>query len=282
MESFISVKNVSFSYGKDTVLDNISLEIEKGKFTALLGHNGCGKSTMAKLFNALLLPDKGTISVDGIVPETEDEVYEIRKKVGLVLQNPDNQLVATIVEEDVAFGCENLGVNPREIRERVDKALKAVNMYEYRRHAPHKLSGGQKQRVAIAGIIAMQPECIVLDEPTAMLDPQGRKEVTDTIRFLNREYGITIILITHYMDEAVLADRVIVMDKGSILTQGNPSEVFSQAELLREHSLDIPQSAQLIHMLKKNGIKTDTLPLKPDECIRLLEEMLAGTDFRLC
>ena len=282
MESFISVKNVSFSYGKDTVLDNISLEIEKGKFTALLGHNGCGKSTMAKLFNALLLPDKGTILVDGIVPETEDEVYEIRKKVGLVLQNPDNQLVATIVEEDVAFGCENLGVNPREIRERVDKALKAVNMYEYRRHAPHKLSGGQKQRVAIAGIIAMQPECIVLDEPTAMLDPQGRKEVTDTIRFLNREYGITIILITHYMDEAVLADRVIVMDKGSILTQGNPSEVFSQAELLREHSLDIPQSAQLIHMLKKNGIKTDTLPLKPDECIRLLEEMLAGTDFRLC
>ena len=282
MESFISVKNVSFSYGKDTVLDNISLEIEKGKFTALLGHNGCGKSTMAKLFNALLLPDKGTISVDGIVPETEDEVYEIRKKVGLVLQNPDNQLVATIVEEDVAFGCENLGVNPKEIRERVDKALKAVNMYEYRKHAPHKLSGGQKQRVAIAGIIAMQPECIVLDEPTAMLDPQGRKEVTDTIRFLNREYGITIILITHYMDEAVLADRVIVMDKGSILTQGNPSEVFSQAELLREHSLDIPQSAQLIHMLKKNGIKTDTLPLKPDECIRLLEEMLVGTDFRLC
>ena len=282
MESFISVKNVSFSYGKDTVLDNISLEIEKGKFTALLGHNGCGKSTMAKLFNALLIPDKGTVSVGGIVPETEDEVYEIRKKVGLVLQNPDNQLVATIVEEDVAFGCENLGINPREIRERVDKALKAVNMYEYRRHAPHKLSGGQKQRVAIAGIIAMQPECIVLDEPTAMLDPQGRKEVTDTIRFLNREYGITIILITHYMDEAVLADRVIVMDKGSILTQGNPSEVFSQAELLREHSLDIPQSAQLIHMLKKNGIKTDTLPLKPDECIRLLEEMLAGTDFRLC
>ena len=282
MESFISVKNVSFSYGKDTVLDNISLEIEKGKFTALLGHNGCGKSTMAKLFNALLLPDKGTILVDGIVPETEDEVYEIRKKVGLVLQNPDNQLVATIVEEDVAFGCENLGVNPREIRERVDKALKAVNMYEYRRHAPHKLSGGQKQRVAIAGIIAMQPECIVLDEPTAMLDPQGRKEVTDTIRFLNREYGITIILITHYMDEAVLADRVVVMDKGSILTQGSPGEVFSQAELLREHSLDIPQSAQLIHMLKKNGIKTDTLPLKPDECIRLLEEMLAGTDFRLC
>ena len=282
MESFISVKNVRFSYGKDTVLDNISLEIEKGKFTALLGHNGCGKSTMAKLFNALLLPDKGTISVDGIVPETEDEVYEIRKKVGLVLQNPDNQLVATIVEEDVAFGCENLGVNPKEIRERVDKALKAVNMYEYRKHAPHKLSGGQKQRVAIAGIIAMQPECIVLDEPTAMLDPQGRKEVTDTIRFLNREYGITIILITHYMDEAVLADRVIVMDKGSILTQGNPSEVYSQAELLREHSLDIPQSAQLIHMLKKNGIKTDTLPLKPDECIRLLEEMLAGTDFRLC
>lgn len=282
MESFISVKNVSFSYGKDTVLDNISLEIEKGKFTALLGHNGCGKSTMAKLFNALLLPDKGTISVDGIVPETEDEVYEIRKKVGLVLQNPDNQLVATIVEEDVAFGCENLGVNPKEIRERVDKALKAVNMYEYRKHAPHKLSGGQKQRVAIAGIIAMQPECIVLDEPTAMLDPQGRKEVTDTIRFLNREYGITIILITHYMDEAVLADRVVVMDKGSILTQGSPGEVFSQAELLREHSLDIPQSAQLIYMLKKNGIKTDTLPLKPDECIRLLEEMLAGTDFRLC
>lgn len=278
MESFISVKNVSFSYGKATVLDNISLEIEKGKFTALLGHNGCGKSTMAKLFNALLIPDKGTVSVDGIVPETEDDVYEIRRKVGLVLQNPDNQLVATIVEEDVAFGCENLGINPKEIRERVDKALKAVNMYGYRKHAPHKLSGGQKQRVAIAGIIAMQPECIVLDEPTAMLDPQGRKEVTDTVRFLNKEYGITVILITHYMDEAVLADRVVVMDKGKILTQGTPNEVFSQAELLKEHSLDIPQSAQLVNMLRENGVETEALPLKPDECIDILKKCIKAAE----
>ena len=278
MESFISIKNVSFSYGKAAVIDNISLEIEKGKFTALLGHNGCGKSTMAKLFNALLLPDEGTVSVDGIIPETEDDIYEVRRKVGLVLQNPDNQLVATIVEEDVAFGCENLGINPKEIRERVDNVLKAVNMYEYRKHAPHKLSGGQKQRVAIAGIIAMKPECIVLDEPTAMLDPEGRKEVTDTVRFLNKEYGITAVLITHYMDEAVLADKVIVMDKGKILTQGTPDEIFSQAELLKKHSLDIPQSAQLVHMLRKNGIKTDTLPLKPDECIDLIKKYIKTSE----
>lgn len=274
MENFIEVKNVYFSYGEKQVLKNISFNIESGEFVALLGHNGCGKSTMAKLFNVLLTPDSGTITIDGIQAKDEDDIYKIRSKVGLVLQNPDNQLVATIVEEDVAFGPENLGISPKEIRERVDSALKAVDMYEYRRHAPHKLSGGQKQRVAIAGIIAMQPKCIVLDEPTAMLDPKGRQEVMDTIKFLNKEKGITIILITHYMDEAVQADRVIVMDRGDILTQGTPQQVFSKVELMKTHSLDVPQSIELIYLLRKNGIKIDKLPLTPDECIFMLKDIL--------
>lgn len=222
--SFIHVENVTFRYGTDDplslkeALSGVSLAVEKGEFVALLGHNGCGKSTLAKHFNAMLLPTSGKVFVDGMDTTEEALKYEIRRRVGLVLQNPDNQLVASIVEEDVAFGPENLGVPPKEIRQRVDDALKAVEMYDYRLAAPYKLSGGQKQRVAIAGIIAMQPECIVLDEPTAMLDPRGRTEVLDTIHKLNRELGITIVLITHYMDEAVTADRVVVMDSGRILS----------------------------------------------------------------
>lgn len=275
MGEFIKVDNVSFSYDDNRVLNNISLSVQEGEFVALLGHNGCGKSTMAKLFNVLLSPQSGTVTIDGITAETEDDIYEIRSRVGLVLQNPDNQLVATVVEEDVAFGPENLGVSPQEIRRRVDSALKAVDMYEYRSHAPHKLSGGQKQRVAIAGIIAMEPRCIVLDEPTAMLDPKGRQEVMDTIRHLNKSMGITIVLITHYMDEAVQADRVIVMDKGSILTQGTPRQVFSKTELLKEHSLDVPQSVELMYTLKnKYGVAVNEMPLTPAECVRALSEIL--------
>ena len=275
MGEFIRVDNVSFSYDDNRVLNNISLSVQEGEFVALLGHNGCGKSTMAKLFNVLLSPQSGTVTIDGITAETEDDIYEIRSRVGLVLQNPDNQLVATVVEEDVAFGPENLGVPPQEIRHRVDSALKAVDMYEYRSHAPHKLSGGQKQRVAIAGIIAMEPRCIVLDEPTAMLDPKGRQEVMDTIRHLNKSMGITIVLITHYMDEAVQADRVIVMDKGSILTQGTPRQVCSKTELLKEHSLDVPQSVELMYTLKNRyGAAVNEMPLTPAECVQTLSEIL--------
>lgn len=242
--NFISLENVVFSYSDnennknaEKALDGVSLDIKKGEFIALLGHNGCGKSTVAKHLNAMLLPDNGRVTVDGDDTADEEKTYDIRKKVGLVLQNPDNQLVASIVEEDVAFGPENLGIPPLEIRRRVDYALKAVDMYDYREHAPYKLSGGQKQRVAIAGILAMLPECIVLDEPTAMLDPNGRNEVLSTLLKLNKEKNITVVLITHYMDEAVLADRVVVMDSGKILTQGTPDEVFSQVELLKDIGL---------------------------------------------
>lgn len=274
MADFIKVDNVSFYYEDNKVLDDISLSVKEGEFVALLGHNGCGKSTMAKLFNVLLSPNSGTVTIDGITPKTEDDVYEIRSRVGLVLQNPDNQLVATIVEEDVAFGPENLGIPPKEIRERVDNALKAVDMYHYRKHAPHKLSGGQKQRVAIAGIIAMEPKCIVLDEPTAMLDPKGRQEVMQTIKKLNKEHNITIVLITHYMDEAVQADRVIVMDKGKVLTQGTPEQVFSNVELLKSHALDVPQSVELMYLLQQNGVNISTLPLTPQKCVEMLEELI--------
>ena len=266
MEDFIRTENLEFQYINEDeqggqaisvdVLKGVSMEVKQGEFVALLGHNGSGKSTMAKQFNAMLLPMGGKVYVDGMDTLDDDKKYDIRRKVGLVLQNPDNQLVASIVEEDVAFGPENLGIEPAEIRRRVDSALKAVDMYEYRTHAPHKLSGGQKQRVAIAGIIAMEPRCIVLDEPTAMLDPRGREEVLTTIRKLNREKGITIVLITHYMDEAVLSDRVVVMDNGEILTQGTPREVFSQVELLKRHKLDVPQATELVHRLKSGGCNT--------------------------
>lgn len=278
--SFIHVENVTFRYGTDDplslkeALSGVSLAVEKGEFVALLGHNGCGKSTLAKHFNAMLLPTSGKVFVAGMDTTEEALKYEIRRRVGLVLQNPDNQLVASIVEEDVAFGPENLGVPPKEIRQRVDDALKAVEMYDYRLAAPYKLSGGQKQRVAIAGIIAMQPECIVLDEPTAMLDPRGRTEVLDTIHKLNRELGITIVLITHYMDEAVTADRVVVMDSGRILTEGTPKEVFSNVELLKQHHLDVPQATELCYRLRACGCQVPLGILDAEECVGILEKLL--------
>ena len=278
--SFIHVENVTFRYGTDDplslkeALSGVCLAVERGEFVALLGHNGCGKSTLAKHFNAMLLPTSGKVFVDGMATTEEALKYEIRRRVGLVLQNPDNQLVASIVEEDVAFGPENLGVPPKEIRQRVDDALKAVEMYDYRLAAPYKLSGGQKQRVAIAGIIAMQPECIVLDEPTAMLDPRGRTEVLDTIHKLNRELGITIVLITHYMDEAVTADRVVVMDSGRILTEGTPKEVFSKVELLKQHHLDVPQATELCYRLRACGCQVPLGILDAEECVGILEKLL--------
>ena len=279
--NFISLENVVFSYSDDdnvksakNAVDGVSLDIKKGEFVALLGHNGCGKSTIAKHLNAMLLPDSGKVLIYGDDTSDEEKTYDIRKKVGLVLQNPDNQLVASIVEEDVAFGPENLGIPPQEIRERVDYALKAVGMYEYREHAPYKLSGGQKQRVAIAGILAMLPECIVLDEPTAMLDPNGRDEVLSTLLRLNKEKNITVVRITHYMDEAVLADRVVVMDSGKILTQGTPDKVFSQVELLKRHRLDVPQSTELAYKLRGCGVKIDKMPLDTEACVKMLEEVL--------
>ena len=279
--AFISIKNVCFSYAEETdpqphvnAVDGVSLDVNKGEFVAVIGHNGCGKSTLAKHLNAMLLPDSGKVYVDGDDTADEQKTWAIREKVGLVLQNPDNQLVASIVEEDVAFGPENLGVDPKEIRQRVDSALKAVGMYEYRTHAPYKLSGGQKQRVAIAGILAIQPKCIVLDEPTAMLDPSGRNEVMSTLLKLNKEDGITVVLITHYMDEAVLADRVVVMDSGKVLTEGTPDEVFSQVELLKKHRLDVPQAAELAYRLRGCGVKIDRIPLKREDCVKLLEEAI--------
>ncbi len=279
--NFISIQNVRFSYDdieetKNPVyaVDGVSLEFEKGGFTAVIGHNGCGKSTLAKHLNAMLLPDSGKVYVDGDDTSDENKTYDIREKVGLVLQNPDNQLVASIVEEDVAFGPENLGIEPAEIRKRVDNALKAVGMYDYRMHAPYKLSGGQKQRIAIAGVLAIEPQCIVLDEPTAMLDPSGRAEVMNTLIKLNREMGITVILITHFMEEAVLADRVVVMDGGRVLTQGTPDEVFSQVELLKKHRLDVPQAAELAFRLKGRGANIDKIPLTAEDCVKMLGEVL--------
>lgn len=276
--SFISAENIKFSYeseeqNKKTVLNGVNLKIEKGEFVALLGHNGCGKSTMAKHLNAMVMPEEGVVYVDNMDTRDEELTYEIRRNVGLVFQNPDNQLVASIVEEDVAFGPENLGIEPAEIRKRVDNAMKSVGIYELRHSAPHKLSGGQKQRVAIAGILAMEPSCIVLDEPTAMLDPKGRDEVLSSIQELNKK-GITIVLITHYMDEAVLADRVVVMDKGTILTEGTPQEVFSQVSLLKKHGLDVPQSTELAYKLMGAGVKVDKMPLNESQCIDLLLEVL--------
>ena len=277
--AFIQTKDLKFTYDEvedgetrqvHEVLKGVNLEIKKGEFVALLGHNGSGKSTIAKMFNAMLLPAGGRVYVEGMDTLDESLLYEIRRRVGLVLQNPDNQLVASIVEEDVAFGPENLGIAPEEIRRRVDDALKAVEMYDYRLNAPYKLSGGQKQRIAIAGIIAMQPECIVLDEPTAMLDPRGRR----TIHKLNQEKGITIVLITHYMDEAVQASRVVVMDNGQILLQGTPEEVFAHVELLKKHKLDVPQATELIYRLRASGYPLPECVLNEEDCVAALERIL--------
>ncbi len=279
MDNIIELKNVVFDYTDDddlpvSVLDGITLAVERGSFTAVLGHNGSGKSTMAKLLNGLNKPSEGTVTVNGMDTSDEKHEFDIRKTVGLVFQNPDNQIVASIVEEDVAFGPENLGVEPKEIRQRVDDALTAVDMYEYRTHAPFKLSGGQKQRVAIAGILAMQPECIVLDEPTAMLDPRGRREVIETVRRLNREKGMTIVLITHYMDEAALADRVVVMDGGKIILDGTPMQVFSHTDELKAVGLDVPQPTELVTLLKKDGVDIDTDVLDVDQCVEALLKVL--------
>ena len=238
---YISYDEDGKEVGHNPVLKDVSLSVPEGQFLAVLGHNGCGKSTLAKHFNAILTPTSGKVTVAGIDTSDEDKLFDIRQTVGMVFQNPDNQLVATIVEEDVAFAPENMGIPQPEIRQRVDDALKQVDMYEYREHAPHQLSGGQKQRVAIAGVIAMQPRCIVMDEPTAMLDPKGRREVMETIHTLNREKGITVVLITHYMDEAAQADRVVVMDGGNIIMDDVPKKIFSQVKKLRSVGLDVPQ-----------------------------------------
>lgn len=284
MENYIEFKNVSFGYideyentpEKDTVIDDLSVGITRGSFVCVLGHNGCGKSTFAKLCNAIEVPQSGKVLVDGIDTADDDRLYDIRRKVGMVFQNPDNQIVATIVEDDVAFGPENLGVDPKEIRKRVDEALRQVEMYDFRLAEPHKLSGGQKQRVAIAGIIAMQPECIILDESTSMLDPRGRLEVMKTVKKLNKDYGITVIFITHYMDEAVEADRVIVMDDGKIVLDGTPREVFVHIDKLKSIGLDVPEATELTSMLIKEGIALRNDILDVDELfesiVKLMEE----------
>lgn len=283
-EKIISAENVDFHYSNEfeeeenapvkQVLKGVSLEIKKGEFTAILGHNGSGKSTIAKHMNAILLPCGGKVYVDGIDTADEERLFDIRQRVGMVFQNPDNQIVATIVEEDVAFALENLGVPPDEMRQRVDDALKSVGMYEYREHSPHQLSGGQKQRVAIAGIIAMRPDCIVLDEPTAMLDPHGRRSVMRTIRKLNSDFGITIVLITHYMDEAAQADRIVVMDNGEILMDNVPREVFSNVALMKKIGLDVPQVTELMYLLGQSGLPADTHIIDEEECTEALIKLL--------
>lgn len=280
MSAYIEFRDVTFGYSDDeglvenNIIEHFNLKIEKGSFVAVLGHNGCGKSTLAKLCNAIELPLSGKVLVDGIDTSLEEKILDIRKRVGLVFQNPDNQIVATIVEDDVAFGPENLGVEPSEIRRRVDEALKNVGMYEFRTFEPHKLSGGQKQRVAIAGIIAMKPECIVLDEPTAMLDPRGRREVMKTVKRLNSEFGITVVFITHYMDEAAKADRVVVMDNGGILLDGAPRDVFQKAEILKKAGLDVPQAQELSKALVKNGISIREDALDIDELFENIKAVL--------
>lgn len=272
----IECRNLVFKYTasenqeEKIAINDVNLQITEGEFIAILGHNGSGKSTMAKHMNALLIPTDGKMLVNKMDTSDMNNLWNIRETAGMVFQNPDNQLVATIVEEDVAFGPENLGVAPEEIRKRVDEALERVGMSEYKRHAPHLLSGGQKQRIAIAGILAMQPKCIIFDEPTAMLDPSGRKEVLDTIIDLNRNYGITVILITHYMDEAAKADRIVVMDKGKLILDGKPRDVFSNVEKIKNIGLDVPQVTELSYELQKVGIKIDTRILDVNEMVNVI------------
>jgi energy-coupling factor transport system ATP-binding protein len=279
MENIIEIQDVTFRYQSEddtsvNVLEHINLNIKKGEFVAVLGHNGSGKSTLAKLCNAILTPTSGVVKSYGYDTADEDKLFDIRRKIGMAFQNPDNQLVATVVEEDVAFGLENIGVPTDKMRVRVDEALKSVDMYEYRGHAPHKLSGGQKQRVAIAGIIAMKPECIVLDEPTAMLDPRGREEVMNTVRMLNNDFGITIVLITHYMEEAAQADRIIVIDGGQVLLDGKPEDVFSKVSLLKSVGLDVPQVTELMYLLHEQGLDTDTHIISEEKAAELLLKLL--------
>ena len=280
MSEIISVEHLAYTYpGLDNepgipVFEDLNLTVEEGTFVAVLGTNGCGKSTLAKHFNSILLPSGGKVYVCGIDTSNEERIMQVRRSVGMVFQNPDNQIVANVVEEDVAFGPENLGISSPEIRHRVNKALKQVGMYEYREHAPHLLSGGQKQRIAIAGVIAMEPKCIILDEPTAMLDPRGRREVIETIGRLNKEKGITVVLITHHMDEAAKADRVVVLHKGKVTADGTPKEVFSQVELLHTIGLAAPDAVELCWELNKQGFDLPLDKLDPEECAQTLCEML--------
>ena len=281
-DTIIRFSNVSYRYESDTdtllplAIKNVNIDIHKGEFVAILGHNGSGKSTLAKLSNAIILPESGNVIVNGMDTADEELEYDIRQTVGVVFQNPDNQIVATIVEEDVAFGPENLGIEPAEIRQRVDDALKSVGMYEYRHHEPHKLSGGQKQRVAIAGVMAMQTDCIVLDEPTAMLDPKGREEVMKSMLRLNKELGKTIVLITHYMDEAVKADRVIVMNSGNVVLDGTPAEVFAREDVIEAAGPELPESAKLALALKKKGIALQGTILTPEDFIDSFKNYVSG------
>ena len=277
--SMLRAEGVRFDYtyeneAPQTVLKGIDLTIEKGSFVAILGHNGCGKSTLSKHFNALLLPTGGRVLVEDMDTAAEENTYPIRRRVGMVLQNPDNQLVSTIVEEDVAFGPENLGLPPAEIRARVDEALAAVDMTAYRDHSPHRLSGGQKQRIAIAGVLAMHPDCLLLDEPTAMLDPQGRREVLDTVCRLNRLQGMTVVLITHYMEEAAMADRVVVMDEGVVQMDGTPREVFAQGGRLKSLGLDVPQPTALCALLRDSGVDIPADLLTPAECASAILKLI--------
>lgn len=269
-------ENLKYTYPPDSegniklAIDGVNITINKGEFVVVLGHNGSGKSTFAKHINALLVPTEGKIIVSGYDTSEEENIWNVRSKAGMVFQNPDNQIVATIVEEDVAFGPENLGIEPKEIRRRVDESLKRVNMYDYKKHGPHLLSGGQKQRVAIAGILAMMPECIVLDEPTAMLDPSGRKEVINTIMDLNKNNGITIVYITHFMEEAVAADKIYVMDSGKVIVEGKPREVFQNVEIMKNLGLDVPQMTELAYELNKSGVNIKSDILTIDEMVREL------------
>ena len=280
MSTIIQTENLSYTYPGDednaatVALDGVTLHIERGSFVVVLGHNGSGKSTLAKTFNAVLLPSGGTVYVDGMDTKDEALLLEIRRRIGMVFQNPDNQIVANVVEEDVAFAPENLGVPTDEIRRRVDDALRAVGMYELRLHAPHLLSGGQKQRVAIAGVIAMRPECIVLDEPTAMLDPIGRADVLNAIRRLNREQGMTVVLITHHMDEAAQADRLVVMYKGKVAADGAPREIFQDVEGMRALGLTVPETVQLLWQLRQEGLDVPLDALTADECADALKTLL--------
>ena len=278
MDNILEVKNVTYEYTDEektfAAVKNLSLNIERGSFTVILGHNGSGKSTLAKMLNGLNKPTSGDVFADGINTKDEKTEIEVKRKVGMVFQNPDNQIIASIVEEDVAFGPENLGIPPAEIEKRVEDALKTVDMWEFRKSTPHHLSGGQKQRIAIAGIIAMQPECLVLDEPTAMLDPKGRAEIISTLHRLNRDKGLTVVLITHYMEEAESADRVIVMNDGEIIADDKPKVIFSDVERLKKVGLDVPQTAELLYNLKKNGFAVDTHALSIKEAAEQIKSAL--------
>lgn len=276
MSSMISIKNLHYTYPGDELesLCGVDLEIEKGSFVAILGHNGSGKSTLAKHLNAILLPTEGEVLINGVSTADEDRLLEIRSTVGMVFQNPDNQIVANVVEDDVAFAPENLGVAPEEIRRRVDNALRQVDMYDFRMHAPHLLSGGQKQRVAIAGVIAMEPEVIVLDEPTAMLDPKGRREVIETVNKLCREKGITVVLITHHMSECIAADRVVVMSNGKAVADDTPEKVFSRVQLMRDEGLTVPATTQVMYELNENGWHLALEKLSIEECAKEIAKEL--------